>query len=357
MIRKLLATIIPLLFLASCADDPFVDALRNEKVSYITLELNDDIRQRPLSTKVWYPAKQSAVQRRHRYDNAFLGFVVKEGEIKDRANIYPLVLLSHGTGGSNSSLSWLAEILASNGFVVAAPNHWNNFTGNNSPSGIIRIWDRPKDLSFLIDYFLSDSEWSSLIDESRIYAAGFSAGGFSVLGLAGAKYSFEKMSEFCRRNPNDADCAIVQGLDLSEIDTSDANVDYMDSRVRAVLAMAPAVGRGVVQDSLRKIDIPVHIVAAEDDEWLAIESNAQLYVDNISTASLTLFDRGGHFVFMQECSLITTWVVRFTVEDDICGLASAVDRRELQHVTASIALGLFRIKNGEHDRLRQPPGG
>lgn len=357
MIRILLTSIISLFFLTSCADDPFIDSLRKEKISYITLELNDDIRQRPLSTKVWYPTRQSAVERLHRYDDAFLGFVAENEDIRDIAKTYPLVLLSHGTGGSNSSLSWLAEILASNGFIVAAPNHWNNSTGNNLPSGIIRLWDRPKDLSFIADFLLSDSKWAGLIDDSRIYAAGFSAGGFAVLGLAGAKYSFEKMSEFCRTNPNDGDCTIVKGMDLSAIDVSDANSDYEDSRVRAVLAMAPAVGRGIILESLKGITIPVHIVASKDDEWLAIESNAKKYADNISSASLTLFDKGGHFVFMQECSLITKWIVRFSVEDDICGLESDINRRELQHVTASIALQLFGIEENGHNNRKRPTGG
>jgi dienelactone hydrolase len=35
----------------------------------------------------------------------------------------PLVVLSHGTGGGAAGMAWLAETLASNGYIVAAVNH------------------------------------------------------------------------------------------------------------------------------------------------------------------------------------------------------------------------------------------
>ena len=38
----------------------------------------------------------------------------------------PLVLLSHGTGGSAVMLAWLGETLARAGYVVAAINHHGN---------------------------------------------------------------------------------------------------------------------------------------------------------------------------------------------------------------------------------------
>ena len=36
---------------------------------------------------------------------------------------YPLLLLSHGTGGSADSLDWLGAGLAAAGYVVAGVNH------------------------------------------------------------------------------------------------------------------------------------------------------------------------------------------------------------------------------------------
>lgn len=356
MIRIIIAAFISTFLLTSCSKPIYVDSLREAKVSYAELELIDAARQRTLSTKVWYPADQFAVEKTHIYDDGFVGFVAERTSIPNDKK-HPLVLLSHGTGGSNSNMSWLAEILASNGFIVAAPNHWGNTTGNNLPSGIVRLWDRPQDLSFVIDDLLSDSTWSTLIDEKRIYAAGFSAGGYAVLALAGAEYSPEKIDEFCRLNPYDGVCKVVDDIDFSEIDFSGAAEDYSDHRVISVLAMAPAVGKAITEKSLENIFIPVKIVAAIDDEMVDVETNARLYANNISTASLYLFDEGGHFVFMQECSAIAKMIVWLTVEEDICGFKSQADRRKIQHQTASLALKTFRSNNESHNKRMQPTSG
>ena len=41
---------------------------------------------------------------------------------------FPLIVLSHGTGGSAQIMGWLARALASHGYIVAAVNH----PGNNA---------------------------------------------------------------------------------------------------------------------------------------------------------------------------------------------------------------------------------
>lgn len=349
-------SIITLFLLAACSDEPYIDSLRKDKVSYVNLQLHDDSRNRPLPTKVWFPTDQKDSEVSYTYNDGFVGVVAKNGSIKDSAYPYPIVLLSHGTGGANSNLSWLAEILASNGFIVAAPNHWNNTTRNNTPSGIIRLWDRPKDISFVLDYFLSNQKWSAMIDKSRAYAAGFSAGGYTVLALAGAKHSPQQIDAFCQKNPSDGVCKVSKGIDFSAIDFSDAGSDYTDPRIKAVFAMAPAIGKAITTESLKEISIPVRIVASQDDEWVDAESNAKLYSEYIGSSTLTLFEGGGHFVFMQECSVMAKIIVWLTVEEDVCGFNSEENRRKLQHRAASIALKLFGSE-GSHNKRMQPTSG
>ncbi|NRB42677.1 MAG: hypothetical protein HRU20_30115 [Pseudomonadales bacterium] len=333
--------LILIISLSACTKDPYIDDLRKHKVSYVTIEIVDSDRERSLPTKIWYPAEESSNSEPHNYDDRFRGYISENAAIKSPSIKRPLILLSHGTGGSNASLSWLAEILASNGYVVAAPNHWNNTTRNNTPAGIVRLWDRPKDLSFVLDYLLADEYWRSNISEAHIGAAGHSAGGFAVLGLAGAKFSIEKMNSFCKSSPNEKDCTIVKDIVWDDIDISDDQLPYKDTRIKSVLAMAPAVGRGVSKNSLTQIEIPVKIVAALDDAWLPFDANAKYYADSIPDAMVKTFIKGGHFLFHQECAPLKKLIVRVIVDEDICGSESTVDRRAPQHATASMALSLF----------------
>jgi predicted dienelactone hydrolase len=341
MLRKQLLIIGIILFLTACSEKPYIDSLRKEKVSFISREFVDSQRERTLPTKIWYPADPETIETPRTYDAGQRGYTAKDEPISAAQKRYPLVLFSHGTGGSNADLAWLAEILASNGYIVAAPNHWNNTAGNNLESGIVRLWDRPKDLSLILDQLLSDQEWGQRISTQQIAAAGFSAGGFTVLGLAGAEYSMEAMNNYCKNNPTERDCSLTKGFNWEEINISDDHLSYKDDRIRAALSMAPAVGRGINARSLQSISIPMVIASARDDEWLPYQGNAKYYTDNIPSASGLVFRHGGHFLFMQECSLIRKIVVRLFIDDDICGEYSTIDRHKLQHETAEATIALF----------------
>src|SRR5580704_15320886 len=69
----------------------------------------------------------------------------------------PLVLLSHGTGGTASGLAWLGSALAARGFVVAAIDHpGNNALEDYTVEGFSLWWLRAVDLSAVIDAMLGD---------------------------------------------------------------------------------------------------------------------------------------------------------------------------------------------------------
>tara|TARA_R110002072_G_scaffold117154_1_gene248009 strand:- start:233 stop:1300 length:1068 start_codon:yes stop_codon:yes gene_type:complete len=341
MLRKRSVIFVIILSLAACSEKSYFDSLRKQKVSFTSREFVDSQRERTLPTKIWYPADIEAAETPRTYDHGQRGYTAKNEPISAERKRYPLILLSHGTGGSNADLAWLAEILASNGYIVAAPNHWNNTARNNLESGIVRLWDRPKDLSLILDRLIGDQEWGQRISTQQIGAAGFSAGGFTVLGLAGAEYSIEAMRNYCNNNPTERDCLLTKGFNWEEINTSDGHLSYKDDRIKAALSMAPAVGRGVNARSLQSISIPIVIASARDDEWLPYEWNAKYYTHNITSATSLVFEHGGHFLFMQECALIRKIVVRLFIDDDICGDDSTIDRHKLQHEAAGAAIALF----------------
>ncbi|PYO09275.1 MAG: hypothetical protein DMD75_16240 [Candidatus Rokuibacteriota bacterium] len=99
----------------------------------------------------------------------------------------PLIVLSHGTGGGAATMAWLAETLASNGYIVAAVNNHGNTAAEPSYQlhGFMLWWERARDISVLIDRLVADPQSGAHIDRSRIGVAGFSLGGYTALAMVG----------------------------------------------------------------------------------------------------------------------------------------------------------------------------
>lgn len=104
---------------------------------------------------------------------------------------HPLVLLSPGLGAPRSTLTTLAEDLASRGYVVAAIDHAHESVGTLFPGGRMLTCTactadlrqltigRGADASFTIDELTR--RYPSLIDRHRIGMAGHSIGGASAI--------------------------------------------------------------------------------------------------------------------------------------------------------------------------------
>ena len=113
-----------------------------------------------------------------------------------------LILLSHGIGGSELGHSALAQTLARHGYLVAAMRHpgdnWQDQTLiQNSPE---RYFDeRPRQASRVIDAILADPAWKGRITADsqgpRVGALGHSAGGYTVLALAGGQPDLTRLQQ------------------------------------------------------------------------------------------------------------------------------------------------------------------
>ena len=251
---------------------------------------------------------------------------------------FPLVILSHGSGGEYSNHTWLIDSLIENGFIVAALNHPMNTARDNTDEGVISVWHRPRDISVLLDYLLNDSNWVNVIDENRIGAAGFSSGGYTVLALAGAIYDPELMSAYCASLERGKDCELA--TDSSNVDFRDSSASYKDERIKSVFSMAPAVGSAITKESLAEIELPVFIIASKDDELVSPNYGAIRYAENIPRSDLVLLASGGHFIFL-ECNAITTVVDWLNKELDLCGTKFNVDRDEIRKMVSARAVSFF----------------
>ena len=116
-----------------------------------------------------------------------------------------LIVLSHGIGGSELGHSRLAQALARNGYLVAALRH----PGDNWQDRSLiektpeRYFDeRPRQVSRVIDAILADPAWQARIASDgrgpRIGALGHSAGGYTVLALAGARPDLSRIRNHCQ---------------------------------------------------------------------------------------------------------------------------------------------------------------
>lgn len=232
-----------------------------------------------------------------------------------------VILLSHGSGGSHFVHVNLAIRLAKSGYLVAAPQH----TGDNwSDRSLVFTQDyfaeRTRQLSRLLDALLVDAYWGEHIVGLKIGALGHSAGGFSVLALAGGVADPEQMLRHCATaaddqlfcqlggDPNGLARGLVFDSDeagavakLTQPSVKEVavaiNFDVRDQRVRAVFAMAP-IGLGFAPDSLKRINVPLQIVTAQKDMVLTPKYHGDWLRARLPQAMFEEVANAGHFAFM-----------------------------------------------------------
>jgi predicted dienelactone hydrolase len=130
---------------------------------------------------VWYPCDAPA-------GAIALGPAITLQGTKDcpmKVGQWPLVVISHGAGGSFIAHRDTAAALADAGFVAAAISHaGDNFQDLSAHEDLSIFVSRPMDMKRLIDFVLK--RWPEHIDADSIGFFGFSRGGYTGLALAGA---------------------------------------------------------------------------------------------------------------------------------------------------------------------------
>jgi len=232
----------------------------------------------------------------------------------------PLIVVSHGTGGTAMDLSWLCAGLAAAGSIVASVDHaGNNALQPETVAGNTLWWMRADDLSRVIDGLLATPRFAPRIDRSRIGAAGFSLGGLTVLMLAGARADVSLLETYCASKPKTPLCTGESTPEIPDLRTraqalaaSDPtyraalaanSISHRDARVKAVFSIAPALGAAIVPGSLGAIDVPAALVAGFGDPILPVGDNAIADALGIPNAELTIFPKPvAHYTFLTACA-------------------------------------------------------
>jgi predicted dienelactone hydrolase len=145
-------------------------------------------------------------------------------------------------------MRWLVEPLVAAGFrVIAVDHHGNNYVGGYEPEGFLFVWERPRDLTFVLDV-LADEQ-----PHGPVGAAGFSVGGYTLAALAGARLDPQRVAAaLTGRAPlplipefPGVLAALRQKVseDVISAAVNAAGADASDSRVRAAFQVAPVSAR------------------------------------------------------------------------------------------------------------------
>ena len=312
----------------------------------------DDSGPRPLATAVWYPAPDGTRESDWSVEIFNAGRNAMGAPMAALPARLPLIVVSHGTGGSAAGMAWLAETLAANGYLVAAVNHHGNtgFEGSARLEGFVVWWDRPRDLSVLIDRLLADPRFGPRIDASRIGVAGFSIGGYTALATVGARVSESRHREYCTGNPTSPLCVLPpearsSAADLQKLLDTNARVKtaithagdpQRDPRVKAAFAIAPVMGPAMTDDSLARIDVPVRIVVGSADNQAVPAVNGIPIAARIPGSAVEVLTGVTHYAFLPDCTPRGRDEVKL-----LCADPQGVDRDELHRRVAAEAVSFF----------------
>jgi predicted dienelactone hydrolase len=273
-----------------------------------------------LRITVWYPAASNAVEAPLDIGppgkpTFTPGSAAPDVAFED-ARPRPVILFSHGFGGTARIMAWFGTALARHGLIVLAVDHpGNNGRDPMTVGGAVLFWERAGDLAAALDRVKSDPSLGPHLDLHRIAAAGFSAGGFTALVAAGARADPLLFQRFCAAHPEDGVCAPQKEFQFSRSDAelflaqpavapalARLKEDLSVAGVKAAFVMAPALVQSLDPDSLTGMRPPATILLGDADKVAPRATNGLVAAALIPGAKLTALPHVGHYAFLAECT-------------------------------------------------------
>ncbi len=271
---------------------------------------------RPLTVEVFYPGsvpegQQALTTYRDVYGFGpnnpdrpndpltFAGRALRDAAPDKSAAPYPLIVLSHGYPGSRLMMTYLAENLASKGYVVAAIAHTDSTFGNVGAFASTLV-NRAKDQLFVIDEMArrgdGDGFLGGLLGAENTAIIGYSMGGYGALNSAGAGYS-EAAASF-------------PGLPGGALEPRITGNFEPDPRIKAVVAFAPwgaEAALGFVgipnlsffePDGLEGLRVPTMFVVGSQDDVSGYEGGVKSLFEGAVNAEryLLVYENARHNV-------------------------------------------------------------
>jgi predicted dienelactone hydrolase len=329
-IAKLLGLALAMTALAATAAHAASVGERHLETTNPTAALRDAQQRDTVRVTVWYPAAADAKEERIDLGPPgkplFIVGQVAQGAAFADARPRPVILFSHGFGGTARMMAWFGAPLARAGYVVVAVDHpGNNGLDKMTTPGAILSWTRAGDLKAALAAAKADPAIGPHMDLGHVGVAGFSAGGFTSLVSAGAKVDMNRFLAFCKGHPTDGVCAPQKEFPLSMEDAEKAMAspalapeaahagdDHRIVEVKAAFAIAPAIVQGLPPEGLAKLKVPVAIFLGDADPVAPPATNGLIAAKAIPRAQLTVLPGVKHYDFLSTCTAAAQAIV------DIC---------------------------------------
>ncbi len=266
-------------------------------------EWQDEARRRQVNVKVYLPTAQG------------------QGPV-------PLVVFSHGIGGSREGYTYLGKHWAANGIASMHLQHVGSdrslWRGNpltlvsrlQDAASESEAMDRARDLRFALDQLLADPV-AQRVDAGRIAAAGHSYGANTTLLVAGARVTRDGKA-----------------------------LDFSDPRIRAavILSAPPFYGEADTAGILQNVHIPTLHITAQDDDiripgyYSGVDDRRAVFAATGSAdKTLVVFKAGSHSMFT-----------------DRLGTGGAVWNPQVKAATRDLSLGFLRSVFDGNTRAFEP---
>lgn len=208
----------------------------------------------------------------------------------------PLIVISHGFGGTALSHHDTAETLADLGFIVVAPEHPDDSAFNAEREHNLKaLTTRPLDVKRLIDHMLGPSPSASRIDGRRIGFFGFSRGGYTGLVLAGAKPDLSLLRRRCA-DPTGASCPALGSQAVP------SRPLVADPRIGAFVIADPLASVFRAAESLAGITAPIQLWGSErGGDGVSPTDLAVIARELPGGPPLHTVPNAGHFAFLTPC--------------------------------------------------------
>ncbi|WP_271023788.1 dienelactone hydrolase [Rhizobium sp. RCAM05973] len=288
------------------------------------IQIPADGRLPALSGGAWYPCVRPTSEVKL---GPFVMSVAKDCPVA--GNKLPLVVISHGRGGTFVGHSDTAQTLADAGFVVVAINHPGDTALDKSRTDDFSVFvERPADIKRAIDFMLGPWPDSAKIDTGHIGMFGFSRGGYTALIAIGANPHFGKHLRMCEGNDSPL-CDQVHKGELPDL--------AHDPRIKAAVIADP-LSIFFTPESFKSVKVPVQLWGSErGGDGVTPESVVDIASELPIKPEFHAVPNSQHFDFLPPCpaELAKSAPV-------ICADGPGFDRAEFHKELNDAMLAFFR---------------
>ena len=279
---------------------------------------------------IWYPRGAGGTPTVYADNPVFVG-VEAFVDAEPAAGAFPVVLFSHGIGGTDRAQAWLGAALADRGAIVVMMNHPNSTWGDFNMAEGARHWTRAADLSQALDVLEGDPDLGSHLDATRVMAAGFSYGGWTALSLGGMTGNLDGLVAACTAHIETMDACdmlLSDEVGLQRQDPIHWNASHADPRVTSVVAIDPGFVWGLDHENVEALVPDALLIGLGDSEtqMSATDFTESGLAGLIPDARTLQFAPAFHFTAMPLCQPDGAAILEAEQDDPVCTDPPGTDR-------------------------------